>query len=302
MTKRGPILVTGAGGFIGSTLATGLAALGHDVIALDRAFDATAEQALGFIPRLSCDLASGVPDLPPCDTIIHAAALTTNPAAMGMTDAQHVAANMAPLLAMIAHADRSRPRAFVFLSSSGVFGEGDGSPDLTDTDLPTATGPYSAAKKAGEALVPGALGAICQTHILRLGYLYGPSEIPRPTRQRVSMLRQWMLDVEQGRPLMVAANDPRRDWTYAPDLALAIARLIDAPGSARPLHLCTPDAVADSALAALIATHHPAARIRRAPAQPTKPPMRPTSHAALEGFRWTPLAQGIAAIAGRAAA
>lgn len=302
MTPRGPILVTGAGGFIGSTLAAGLAALGHDVIALDRAFDATAEQLLGFIPRLTCDLAQGVPNLPPCDTIIHAAALTTNPAVMGMTDAQHVAANMAPLLAMIAHADRTRPRAFVFLSSSGVFGDGDGSPDLTDTDLPTATGPYSAAKKAGEALVPGALGPVCQTHILRLGYLYGPHEVVRPTRQRVSMLRQWLLEGEHGRPLMVAENDPRRDWTYAPDLAPAIARMIAGPGSARPLHLCTPDAVADSMLAALICNRHPAARIRRANAQPTKPPMRPSHHPALDGFAWTPLAQGFDAITGRAAA
>jgi nucleoside-diphosphate-sugar epimerase len=302
MTALGPILVTGAGGFIGSTLATGLAALGHDVIALDRAYDAAATAALGLIPRLTCDLAQGAADLPRCDTIIHAAALTTNPAAMGLTEAAHVAANMAPLMAMISHADRTRPRAFVFLSSSGVFGDGDGSPDLTDTDLPTATGPYSAAKKAGEALVPGALGSWCQTHVLRLGYLYGPGEIARLTRQRVSMLRQWINDAAEGRPLTVAANDPRRDWTYAPDLAPAIARLIGDEGSARPLHLCAPDAAPDSALAALIAARHPGTRILRGTAQPTKPPMRPSAHPALDGFRWTPLAEGLDHIIGRRAA
>ncbi len=289
MTAPGPILVTGAGGFIGSTLATGLAALGHDVIALDQTFDAGAARRLGTIPRLTCDLAAGVPDLPRCDTIIHAAALTTNPAALGLTEAQHIAANTAPLMAMIAHADQTRPRTFVFLSSSGVFGDSDGSPDLTDTDLPTATGPYSAAKKAGEALVPGALGSWCQTHVLRLGYLFGPDEAPRPTRQRVSMLRQWLSDAAEGRPLTVAANDPRRDWTYAPDLAPAIARLIAGEGSARPLHLCTPDAQPDSALAALIAARHPGTRvISGAPSRPRRrcaplPTPRSTGSA---GPRW----------------
>ncbi len=302
MTLRGPILVTGAGGFIGSTLATGLASLGHDVIALDRAFDAPAAAALGTIPRLTCDLSQGAAHLPACTTIIHAAALTTNPTAMGMTEAQHIAANMAPLMAMIAHADLTRPRAFVFLSSSGVFGETDGSPDLTDTDLPTATGPYSAAKKAGEALVPGALGSVCDTHVLRLGYLYGPGEIPRPTRHRVSMLRQWLSDAAEGKPLTVAANDPRRDWTFAPDLALAIARLLAGPGSARPLHLCTPDAVPDSTLAALVAARHPGTRVTPGRAQPTKAPMRPSNHPALDGIRWTPLAEGLDRIIGQRAA
>lgn len=302
MTARGPILVTGAGGFVGTALAAGLAALGHEVLALDRAFDAQAEAALGTVSRITADLVEGTPALPACDTIIHAAALTTSPTALGLTDAQHLAANMAPLMAMIAHADRTRPRAFVFLSSSGVFAEGDGSPDLTDTDLPTATGPYSAAKKAGEALVPGALGAVSETFVLRLGYLYGPNEVARPSRRRVSQLQQWLGDAAAGRPLAVSRDDPRRDWTFAPDLAPAIARLLAGPGSARPLHLCTPEAVSDSALAGLIRAHYPGARIEPGPARPAKAPMRPSRHPALEGFRWTPLAEGLARLAGRAAA
>jgi nucleoside-diphosphate-sugar epimerase len=209
---------------------------------------------------------------------------------------------MAPLMAMIAHADRTRPRAFVFISSSGVFGDCDGSPDLTDTDLPTATGPYSAAKKAGEELVPGALGTICDTHVLRLGYLYGPGEIARPTRQRVSMLRQWLTDAAEGKPLTVAVNDPRRDWTFAPDLAPAISRILAGKGSARPLHLCTPDAQPDSALAALIVARHPGTRAITGPVRPTKPPMRPSRHPALDGVLWTSLAEGLDDIIGRRAA
>ena len=302
MTVRGPILVTGAGGFVGAALAQGLDALGYEVLAVDRAFDGLAQSMLGQMARITCDLASDTAALPDCDVIIHAAALTTGPDAMGMTDARHLAANLTPLMAMIAHADRVRPRAFGFLSSSGVFADGDGSPDLTDKDLPTATGPYSAAKRAGEALVPGALGQVCETFVLRLGYLYGPGEIARPSRRRVSQLQAWLGDAAAGRPLTVPQNDPRRDWTFAPDLAPALARLLAGPGSARPLHLCTPEVVSDSRLADLIRAHYPMARIETGPATPAKSPMRPSHHPALDGFRWTPLAEGLAAVAGRAAA
>jgi UDP-glucose 4-epimerase len=302
MNAPEPILVTGAGGFVGSAIAAGLAEQGQAVIGLDRAFDGTARALLGRVDCIACDLSAGTPDLPRCGTIIHAAALTTDPAAAGMSDAGHIAANMAPLMAMIALADRRRPQAFVFLSSSGVFAAGDGSPDLTDTDLPRAKGPYAAAKRAGETLVPAALGAVCDTCVLRLGYLYGPNEITRPSRRRVSLLQAWREDAAAGRPLIVAGNDPRRDWTFAPDLARAIPRVIAGPVHAGPLHLCTPDAVSDLTLAGLIGDCYPGVRIERGPATVAKAPMRPSRHPALDDFAWTPLAAGLALLSGRVAA
>jgi nucleoside-diphosphate-sugar epimerase len=294
--------VTGAGGFVGSAIASGLARQGHEVIALDRAFDTTARAALGGLMRVTADISATLPDIPTCGTIIHAAALTTEATAAGISDAAHVAANMAPLLAMIDLASRHPPQAFVFLSSSGVFAAGDGSPDLTDADLPRAGGPYAAAKRAGELLVPAALGSVCQTHVVRLGYLYGPSEIARPSRQRVSQVQAWLDDAAAGRPVCVAANDPRRDWTYAPDLARAIARLIAGPGRTAPLHLCSPEAVPDLALAGMISLLHPGTRIERGPPVDAKAPMRPSRHPALDGFDWTALPDGLASLAGRAAA
>ena len=186
------ILVTGAGGFVGAHLAQGFAALGHEVCAVDRVFDAPARARLSGCAIVECDLSSPDgqrPELPAADVIVHAAALTTGPEALGIAAADHLTANLLPLAAMLRHAARIPPAAFVFISSSGVFAETDGSPDLTDADPATAQGPYSAAKRAGEILVPGALAGVCRTYSLRLGYIYGPDEAPRESRQRVSLVR-----------------------------------------------------------------------------------------------------------------
>lgn len=293
------VLITGAGGFVGSHLVMGFATLGYQVTALDRGFDPATRRRLSGMQLVEADLAA--PDAPIPDPgegciIIHAAALTTNPAAMCMTEAEHVTANMAPLLAMLRHAGRVRAGCFVFLSSSGVFAAGDGSPDLGDTDLPTALGSYSAAKRAGEILVPSALAWGTRPYCLRLGYLYGPHEAARPTRQRVSLMQDWTRRAEQGLVIEVASPAPRRDWTFVPDLAPAIARLVQGPGDPSPRHLCAPEPVSDSDVMALLRTHYPQLAVRQVPATPIKPPMRPSHFSALDGFGWTGLANGLAQV------
>lgn len=289
------VLITGAGGFVGSHLAAGFAASGYQVTAVDMAFDAPTRTRLAGVRLIESDLAAGADELRGLEPqiIIHGAALTTNPEALGISAAEHVAANTMPLLSLLQFAATVRPRAFVFLSSSGVFSGADGSPDLADTDIPTAQGPYSAAKRAGEALVPGALGGVCETHILRLGYLYGPSETARPTRRNVSLLQDWLVAARQEQAIRVPANDPRRDWTWVPDLAPALIRILAGAGRCEPLHLCQPVPVHDSELARLMAVHFPNVRIERGAAVPTKAPLRSSRIAGLEGFAWTGIAAGL---------
>jgi len=290
------VLITGAGGFVASHIAAGFAASGYQVTAVDMTFDAATRVRLAGVMLFEADLSAGedaFSDVPGPQVIIHGAALTTAPEPLGMTAAEHVAANTLPLLAMLRFAAHARPQAFVYLSSSGVFSGSDGSPDLADTDLPTAQGPYSAAKRAGEYLVPGALAGVCETHILRLGYLYGPAEAARPTRRNVSQLQDWIGAARSGRPIQVAANDPRRDWTWVPDLPNAIMRIVDGGGRSAPVHLCQPHPVRDSELAHLIAGHFPGTQIVTSDAVPTKAPMRPSAIAALDGFCWTGIAEGL---------
>ena len=288
------VLISGAGGFVAGHIAMGLTALGHRVCALDLTFDAAAERRLAGCDLMAADLAGDGVALPPADIVIHGAALTTGPAALGLTPAQHVAANIRPLLTMLSHAGSIRPRAFVYLSSSGVFASTDGAPDLTDTCIPTAQGPYSAAKRAGEALVPGALGDICKTFVLRLGYIYGPGEAARASRMKVSLVQSWIDAARNGEPVKHDATDPRRDWTFAPDLAFAIDRLLTGPDRAQPMHLCAPNPPRDSDVVAQILRHHPAAIQRKVLGQGVKPPMLSSAIPALDGFAWTPIADGIA--------
>lgn len=293
--KQARVLVTGAGGFVGGALAAGLAGLGARVTGLDRTFDAAAQRHLKGVDLVEYDIAQDEDGLHAlsADVMIHAAALTTNPAALGMTEAEHVSANMMPLLAMLRHAGRVRPDAFVFLSSSGVFDAADGSPNLTDTDVATAEGPYSAAKKAGEVLVPGALRGVCATHVLRLGYIYGPNEVARTTRARVSLVQAWVNAARVGEDIVINGTDARRDWTFAPDLAPAIARIVAGKGRVRPVHLCPPTALADRDVANAIAARFPGVIVKSGPTAPTKAPMVPSNLPELHGFAWTSLAVGL---------
>lgn len=289
MTDARDVLVTGAGGFVGSALAEGFAALRWRVTAVDRRFDEPVRARLAACDMVTADLGEAVPrDLPPASLVIHAAAITTDPAELGWTPAAHVAANTRPLLAMLEHAARTRPEAFVFVSSSGVFAAGDGHGVLTDADVPTGRSPYAVAKRAGELLTRAALEGIAAAHVIRLGYLYGPHETTRPSRSRSSAVARWLAAARAGRPLAVPSDDPPRDWTFTTDLAPAVARLAALRPAEHPVHLCSPFVVKDSAMAARIAAHVPGAVCVTEPATaPVKPPMRSSDLSHLGNVRWT---------------
>lgn len=289
MTGR-RVLVTGAGGFVGNHLARGFADQGAEVHALDRGFDETAVARLDGVNLVVADLEDGVPSkVPAVDVIVHAAAITTDPAALGLRPSAHVAANLRLLESALAHAAAHHPSAFVFLSSSGVFAPGDGHVMLRDTDAPTGGSAYALAKQIGEAWTVDALGGICAAHVVRLGYIFGPGEVARPSRQRVSLMAEWLAAAEHGRPLMVREDDPARDWTYAPDLAPALARLVDGAARVRPVHVASGQVLHDSELAARIAARYPGAEVVAVAAPgPAKPPMAPsTCVAAVREARWT---------------
>ena len=289
------VLVTGAGGFVGSHLAVGLAAHGFQVTALDQAFDAPTRARLTGIESVVLQLGrDSLAGLRAPELVVHAAAVTTDPAAGGVTGADHVRTNLDPLLALLATTSGWRPKDFVFLSSSGVFAPGDAQTMLTDRTQPSGTGTYAAAKRAGESLVPAVLADGIRAWVLRLGYLYGPCEAPRATRTRVSPVQRWWEAARAGDPLLVPADDPARDWTLVSDLAPALIRMLEDPPPAGPVHLVGPHVLQDSALAAIIASRFPGAQlVKGPPVGPLKPPMAASRLPALVGFAWTSPEQGI---------
>ena len=298
MTAAREMLVTGAGGFVGSALVEGFVALGWRVTAVDRAFDAATGARLSGSRVITADLEHGAPsDLPAAAVIVHAAATTTDAATLGVTPAAHIAANLRPLLALLEHAALTRPEAFVFVSSSGVFAAGDGRDRLRDTDVPTGRSPYAVAKRAGELLTLAAFDGVA-AHVVRLGHLYGPHEATRPSRVRLSPVARWLEAARRGAALVVPADNPARDWTFTPDLAPVMARLVAAPPAAGPVHLCSPFVETDDVMAARIAALMPGVRCTRGPAlTAVKPPMAPSDLAHLGPLSWTDPATGLARLA-----
>ncbi len=299
MSARPAVLITGAGGFVGSALAEGFTTLGWRVTAVDRAFDEASRTRLAGSDLVTADLgASGPVDLPAVPFVIHAAAITTDPTELGWTAAAHVAANTQPLLQMLEHAARTRSEAFVFVSSSGVFAATDGHGALTDVDPPTGRSPYAAAKRAGELLTVAALEGIVAAHVVRLGYLYGPGEVARPSRTRPSAVARWLAAARAGQPLEVPANDPARDWTFTPDLALVVARLLAVRPAEHAVHVCSPFVATDSAMATRIAAQVPGARVTTMPgAVATKPPLQASDLSRLGQVKWTAPEEALAHLA-----
>ena len=304
--RRRRILVTGARGFVGRAVAEGFAELGWSVIGLDRAVaDVTGaagpEEMVGRpngIRWVAADLADAMPDeIQEVDLVVHAAWMTTDPETLGVSPAEYLGLNLRPLLTVLAYAARTRPAAFVFLSSSGVFGPDDATEGLTDAHRPTGASPYAVAKRAGELLVPSALEPSTAAHVVRLGYLYGPGETARPSRARLSLIGGWLSAALDGRTLEVRADDPARDWTFTPDLPRALERLAGTAPAGRPVHLGSSHVWRDRALAEHIASALAGVELAFVPADgDVKPPMVPSELPVLDGFRWTDPPSGLRAL------
>ncbi len=295
--KSGRILITGGGGFVGRALALGFAQLGWDVCALDRSFDDPPGHPR--IQHVVTDLLDGAwSDLPRVDVVVHAAWLTTDPATLGLTEAEYQTKNLKPLTTVLSYATHRPPQSLVFVSSSGVFAPDDAEEGLTDAHAPTGSSPYAASKRRGEMLTFtwGSEG-LAGTHVIRLGYLFGPDEVVRPSRNGVSLVARWMNAARHSQPVEVRADDPARDWTYTPDLAPALERLVSEPPTRRPVHFGSPHVVRDRELASWISDEVGGGELVTVPAGArVKPPMVPSDVSALRDVTWTTPRDGVRAL------
>ena len=239
MTAAAPqrVLVTGAAGFIGSSLVDRLLAEGREVVGLDN-FDSfypeeaklrNLRSAMGDsrFRLVRADIrdsaalgrvfgAGGI------EGVVHLAALAGVRASLERpTDFADV--NVHGTSAVLEAAARSgRPRV-VFASSSSVYGERENGPFREDDPVLHPISPYAATKRAGELLAHAfhhahGLGVTCA----RIFTAYGP-------RQRPDLaVRKFAERMLSGRPVPIYGDGGSlRDFTFIDDLVDGLLRALD---------------------------------------------------------------------------
>ncbi len=226
------VLITGAGGFVCSSIAQALLLEGWQVIAVDRHFDADLRthwtkrwgDSVTFVQTDSTNL-------PPfeVDALIHGAAITASPEELGQTAEGNFRANIDPLLAVLEWSQKQGVRRVLSVSSSAVYAATE--PGAVSETLPTSPmGLYSVAKQMMESLL-ATLHTEYKRDVatIRLSNIYGPDEQPRSTRPRVSLVAKLIQQAINSRKITVFEDDPARDWTFAPDVGTAVAALLKQP-------------------------------------------------------------------------
>ena len=221
------VIITGAGGFVGSNIVAAFLDAGWLVYAVDRT-DAKPAFAELSTERLQ-QIVSDCSDLPPlyADILVHAAAITATPGARGETPEANLRANIDPLLSVMEYAERQRIARSIFISSAAVFGNT--KPMPIDESRPTRPrNVYALAKLIMEDTV-STMRATYQRDFfcVRLGAIYGPNEIARSTRPKLSLVAEMMGTALNQGEIVLRQPQERRQWTYAPDIGRALIALAD---------------------------------------------------------------------------
>lgn len=238
--RRESILVTGAAGFVGSTLVDRLLAEGRRVVGLD-SFDP-------FYPvehkrrNLSSALASPRfrfeegdirdPDAMGralrggCDAIVHLAALAGVRPSLERPSA-YADVNVCGTAVVAQAAHRHSVAHMVFASSSSVYGERSSGPFRETDPVERPISPYAATKRAGELLLhtfhhARGLSVVCA----RIFTAFGPRQRPDLAIRKFAerMLRNEEIPI-------FGDGSSVRDFTFVDDLVDGLVRALDAaPG------------------------------------------------------------------------
>ena len=224
----GRVLVTGCAGFIGSHVAERLLEDGHEVVGADclTAFYDPARKAR-TLERLSdhhgfeqrrIDLAGEPLDelLDGVEAVFH---LAGQPGVRQSFDdpAPYVRNNVNATRRLLAAAGRASLAAFVYASSSSIYGDGAAPRRMRESDRPAPLSPYAHTKVAVERLAEAAFRDHGVPTIgMRYFSVYGP-------RQRPDMAFQRFLErAVRGEPLEILGDgSQRRDFTYVGDVVEA---------------------------------------------------------------------------------
>lgn len=215
------LLITGAGGFIGSRLADHFRAAGAQV-GVDR--QPGAHRAPLTVASLTELAGEGAPDV-----VLHAAGSGTVGQVASAPDTE-LPANLAALLAVLefARAQAVPPRV-VLLSSAALYGDAPAVPQR-ECDAREPASLYGLAKQQAEVLAAFyAHRHGVQTTAVRLFSVYG-------TGLRKQLLWDAMNKFAQGRSEFFGTGQEQRDWVHIQDVCRFFERLLARP-AAKPLEV-----------------------------------------------------------------
>jgi UDP-glucuronate 4-epimerase len=237
VSRPSRILVTGAAGFIGSTLADRLLAEGREVVGFD-SFDpfypeeekrrnlAGASQRRGFrLERGDVRDAAALERLFAAsrpEGVVHLAALAGVRPSLERPG-EYADVNVTGTARVLEAAVRHGGPRVVFASSSSVYGERAAGPFRESDPVERPVSPYAATKRAGE-LVAHTFHHACGLPVTcaRIFTAYGP-------RQRPDLaIRKFAERMRRGQPIPVYGDGSSlRDFTYVDDLVDGLVRALD---------------------------------------------------------------------------
>ena len=252
-------IVTGAAGFVGSSLVDRLLELGHDVAGVDCFTDyyvrsdkeanlarARDNERFWLIEQELSEL-DLAPLLDGADYVFHAAAQAGVRLSWGERFGDYVRYNISATQRLLEAATGTGIRRLVYASSSSVYGDAVELP-VTERALPRPISPYGVTKLAAEhlcSLYAQIYGVPAVS--LRLFTVYGP-------RQRPDMaIRKFLAAALTGAAVDVYGDGHQtRDFTYVSDVVDAHLLAAEAVSEERVLNICGGSRVSVRDLLAMI--------------------------------------------------
>ena len=232
-------LITGGAGFIGSHIAQGLLAQGHQVIILDNLSTGRLENLKSFAEQVTfvegdvrdADLLKGL--CQGCQLVFHQAAVVSVPYSVEHPQETHDV-NIQGTLNTLLAARAAGAQRLVFASSAAIYGEDPVLPKQEEM-RPTPSSPYAVEKITGEHYL-SAFNRLygLQTVALRYFNVFGPRQDPTsPYSGVISIFVNRLLAAQD--PLIFGDGEQYRDFVFVEDVVAAnllAATHPDAPGKA----------------------------------------------------------------------